>query len=238
MIEYLLAIETSGDVCSIALLENGKLRVETTFRHGMHLSERLISIITSLLTEAGISLAQVDAFAVGIGPGSFTGIRIGVMTAKTLADTLGKPLYGIVDMEAIAQTYHGISDTNVVVILPCRADTLLFSLYDVTHVSMNTISPMVLSVDEIVAQLSEITVNHILLCGPAVTKSGEKLRELLEQSGKRVSIGSADIPRASTVGQLAYQRALMEVPADDPLTLVPLYIAPPPISVSKTPIPQ
>ena len=239
MIEHLLAIETSGDVCSVALLENGKLRVETIFRHGMHLSERLISIISTLLTEAGITLSQIDAFAVGIGPGSFTGIRIGVMTAKTLADTLAKPLFGIVDMEAIAETYRGISNTNVVVILPCRADILLFAIYDVTGVSLNEIiPPRTEPVQQIVEEVAKLDINHIILSGPGISKSGEALKQLLEANGCRVSLGTGDLPRASSIGQLAYKKAIKGAKTDDPISLVPLYIAPPPISVSKTPIPQ
>src|SRR5579884_2574327 len=98
----MLAIETSGDTCSVAVAEDGEVVAQLEFQHRFHLSERLMSHIQTLLAAADTSLEQIDAFAVGTGPGSFTGGRIGVMTAKTLAAATGKPLYGVNALEAMA----------------------------------------------------------------------------------------------------------------------------------------
>ena len=108
-----LAIETSGDICGVAVLRNGELIAEHTFRHGMHLSERLIGHIDGVLEESSASLEALDIIAVGIGPGSFTGTRVGVMTAKTLASLRKVALYGINAMEAHAFEYAGLADTAV-----------------------------------------------------------------------------------------------------------------------------
>ena len=100
--EALLAVETSGDVCSVAALRGQALMAEHRFRHGMHLSEHLIGHIDAVLREAGMTLADVRAFAVGIGPGSFTGTRIAVMTMKTLAFVTGQPIFGVSGLDALA----------------------------------------------------------------------------------------------------------------------------------------
>ena len=87
-----LAMDTSGDVCSIAVLRGGKLISEHIFRHGMHLSERLLEHVEAVLADADAKPAEVDLFGVGLGPGSFTGTRIGVMTLKTFAFMLERPI--------------------------------------------------------------------------------------------------------------------------------------------------
>jgi len=86
-------MDTSGDVCSVALFRKGQFHAELAFRHEMHLSERLIGHVDLLLKEIGAELSEVDCFAVGVGPGSFTGTRIGVMTVKTFAFVEDKPVF-------------------------------------------------------------------------------------------------------------------------------------------------
>ena len=129
--DLMLAMDTSGDVCSVAALRNGQFVTEHTFRHGMRLSERLFGHIEGVLREANAVLDDVTAFAVGLGPGSFTGTRIGVMTLKTLAVVQNKPLYGINSLEALAMEYQGIEGVTLVPVLPCRTNVVLAAAYRV-----------------------------------------------------------------------------------------------------------
>jgi universal bacterial protein YeaZ len=122
-----LSIATSSDPCSLALSDDKGLLVEATFRHRMRLSERLISDVDALLNDAGIELHHVDAFAVDIGPGSFTGVRIGVTTAKTWADHLNKPLVGVSALEAIASGYCGLGFDLVVPTIRARPGAFYFA---------------------------------------------------------------------------------------------------------------
>src|SRR5437870_11515908 len=89
----------------------------------MHLSERLIDDVDSLLHDAGMSLASIEGLAVGIGPGSFTGVRIGIMTVKTWADALGKPVAGISSLEAAAAE-HAVSGATIIPIIRARPDSV------------------------------------------------------------------------------------------------------------------
>ena len=119
--ELLLALETSGDICSAAVFRGGRFLAEEAFRHEMHLSERLIGRVEALLSGVGAAIQDVDMFAAGIGPGSFTGTRIGVMTLKTLAYVQGKPIYAVNGLEAMAAEYGGLGDLVVTPVLPCRS---------------------------------------------------------------------------------------------------------------------
>lgn len=90
-----LAIETSGSTLSIALAENGVVVSEVFWNAGHKHSDRLIPSIESLLAGNGWTYRDLEKIAVTTGPGSFTGIRVGMTCAKTLSQTLNIPLVGI-----------------------------------------------------------------------------------------------------------------------------------------------
>ncbi|MFQ5894256.1 MAG: tRNA (adenosine(37)-N6)-threonylcarbamoyltransferase complex dimerization subunit type 1 TsaB [Nitrospinota bacterium] len=97
-----LGIETATRCGGVAHLRGGKLLGVRRFRGGGTGSRELLPAVHSLLAEAGVSIRAVDGLAVAVGPGLFTGIRVGVATAKGLALALGKPLVGVNCLEALA----------------------------------------------------------------------------------------------------------------------------------------
>ncbi len=234
----LLALETSGDVCGVAVLREGILAVEQTFRHGMHLSERLTDTVETVLQAANLTLEDVTAFAVGIGPGSFTGTRIGVMTAKTLAAVCERPLYGISGLEALAAGYLGLRECLVVPILPCRTNVVFTARYLTDELtSVERAAPDALPVETLVSEIGESGSRYVLFCGAAVPRYETALRQELEAEDIVVSTGIERSPRASLVAMLADLRFARGEEGENPFELVPLYISPPPITLSKTPIP-
>lgn len=102
---YILGIETATPTGSVALVNEQGLIGEFTLNLKSTHSERLLPAIHQLLTSTDVSFAQVDCLAVSLGPGSFTGLRIGVSTAKGLALAGGKPLVGVPTLDALARHY-------------------------------------------------------------------------------------------------------------------------------------
>lgn len=226
----LLALETSGDVCGVAVLRTGLFIAERTFRHGMHLSERLMGHIDGVLTDASASIADVDVFAVGLGPGSFTGTRIGVMTAKTLAAVLGRPIVGVDGLAALAAAYLGLSESIVVPLLPCRAGVVYTAAFRVDGVAPEMLfGAEALTPADLIARLEEIGATRVLFCGPA----GARYRVELEAAPFGVAFGAALFARASAVGGLAAARLASGQASDDAVALVPVYVSPPPITLPK-----
>ncbi|MFZ4453420.1 tRNA (adenosine(37)-N6)-threonylcarbamoyltransferase complex dimerization subunit type 1 TsaB [Salibacterium aidingense] len=99
----ILAIDTSTHVMGIALSQGDKLLAEYTTNFKKNHSLRLMPAIHQIMEEVGVSPAELDAVAVAKGPGSYTGVRIGVTTAKTMAWSLGIPVYGISSLQLQAR---------------------------------------------------------------------------------------------------------------------------------------
>jgi len=98
----ILGIETSTAVCSVGLSGDGNQAIERSLVESRIHSEKLQTLIKEVLKEAGAVVGDIDAVAVSIGPGSFTGLRIGLSTAKGLCFSIEKPLLAVPSFEAIA----------------------------------------------------------------------------------------------------------------------------------------
>jgi len=102
----ILGIETATDVCSTALAHNGKIVGEQSVAEKNIHSEKLLLLIDQLLRESMLSKKELRAIAVSIGPGSFTGLRIGLSTAKGLAVALNIPVLAVPTLDAIAESFR------------------------------------------------------------------------------------------------------------------------------------
>ncbi|WP_241970356.1 tRNA (adenosine(37)-N6)-threonylcarbamoyltransferase complex dimerization subunit type 1 TsaB [Idiomarina seosinensis] len=130
MTKKLLAIDTSTENCSAALQLNGKLFTRVLESPREH-SQRLLPFVQQLLDEAEASLKQLDGLAVGCGPGSFTGVRIGVSVAQGLAFSQQLPVYPVCTLQALAQ--QRIRRSNPAVVLACidaRMAEVYYALYE------------------------------------------------------------------------------------------------------------
>jgi tRNA threonylcarbamoyladenosine biosynthesis protein TsaB len=99
----ILGLETSTAVCSVGLYRDGKPEVEMSLRESHIHSEKLLTLVQDVLRSGETTLDQLDAIAVSIGPGSFTGLRIGLSTAKGLSFALDKPVVAVPTFAAIAE---------------------------------------------------------------------------------------------------------------------------------------
>jgi len=103
----ILAIDSATLAAGIAVLDDNRVVVEGYLHTRKVHSERLLPMLEHWLREAELTLAEIDALAVTTGPGSFTGIRIGMATAKSLAQVMNKPLLGIPTLDALALNLAG-----------------------------------------------------------------------------------------------------------------------------------
>ena len=126
----ILAFETSAKACSVALTENGKLLGESYQNTGLTHSQTLLSMAEDLLRSCALTPADVEAVAVAAGPGSFTGVRIGVAAAKGFAWGAQLPCCGVSTLEAMALQL-GIWDGYVLSVMDARRSQVYNALFRV-----------------------------------------------------------------------------------------------------------
>lgn len=216
---YILGIETTGAFASAALLEDGAVRgyVKGTDRFS-HL-QNLTPQIAGVLKEGGVSLDDVDAIAVSRGPGSFTGIRIGVSTARALSQVTGIPCVPVSSLEALAMSaadnWGGIDgmgkaekDVLVCPMLDARRNQIYGGGYFVTGSRPEEViaaGPYML--DEFMAKTDEY--DSILLLGDAVDRYGDMIAEL-RRSGVVIAPEAVRYQDAVTVAKLGMEMFVRE----------------------------
>lgn len=124
----ILAFETSAKACSVALARDGKLLAENYQNSGLTHSQTLLSMAQSTLHVCGLKPQDVEAVAVAAGPGSFTGVRIGVAAAKGFAWGLEIPCVGVSTLEAMAEN-AGLLQGTVVPVMDARRSQVYNALF-------------------------------------------------------------------------------------------------------------
>jgi tRNA threonylcarbamoyladenosine biosynthesis protein TsaB len=139
-----LGIETSTAVCAAGLFVEGKPGVDRSLIESHIHSEKLLTLVQEVISEAVISLKDVDAVAVSIGPGSFTGLRIGLSTAKGLCFALGKPLAAVQTFEAIAEAVREkrSSASKIVVMIDAKKEEFYVGEFDVGSTGVRLQGPV------------------------------------------------------------------------------------------------
>ncbi|AKO45654.1 tRNA (adenosine(37)-N6)-threonylcarbamoyltransferase complex dimerization subunit type 1 TsaB [[Haemophilus] ducreyi] len=129
MNKTILALDTATEACSVALLHNGNRTTLDELSPRSH-TQRILPMVDELLSQANISIKQVDVLAFGRGPGSFTGVRVGVSVAQGLALGANLPVVAISNLLAMAQAaYQQLRANNVIALIDARMNEVYFAQY-------------------------------------------------------------------------------------------------------------
>lgn len=216
----ILAIETSTLTSSVALLKNGSLAAELSIHTKKTHSEMLMPNIEQMLVLAGADRKDLSAVAVSIGPGSFTGLRIGLSTAKALAYALNIPIVGVPTLTALAYNCP-IPGALLSPMLDAQKGNVYQALYKWQNGQMHEVIPArVIGFDAALDELNSQDLPTILL-GEIAVANGDKIRSFTP----KIAQAEAHIimPRAGSVAALG-QRMLLEGTSHNVMTLDPFYI--------------
>ena len=176
-------------------------------------SRELMPAIAGAMDDAGVGWAELDAVAVGVGPGAFTGLRIGVATARALAHANGLPVRAVSSLAALAA---GIDDRLVLPLIDARRGELFGALYEDGHERWE---PFVATPDDLAERLQTAAL------APLAAGDGSlRFKEVMEGAGARVA---PDGSQAHVVRALHVCRLATELPDTPPEAVVPHYLRAP-----------
>lgn len=179
----ILALDTALDACSVALYDStaGQMLASRTEVIGKGHAERLMAMISDVMSEASIAFDAIDRIGVTIGPGSFTGIRVGLATARGLALASGKPVVGVSTLDAIARSAPACD--RLMVVLDARRGEVYTALYDGNRKAIS--EPALLSLES---------------AGTAVTAAVAKMFG----SGADLVAATQDIEKSNVLGLMGW----------------------------------
>ena len=209
----ILGMDTSSVNATVAVMNDKKLIGEFIISNDRTHSQIIMPLLDDLLKKCGIDVSDIDVFSVSVGPGSFTGLRIGMATIKTLAQVCSKPVIGVSSLDAL---YHNCAlfDGVVCPIIDARHDEVYNAIYDGGKKIMDN---RVISVDDLIDDLKN---KKVVFCGDGVLTYGDKLREY---DNFVIAPQNISMQKASSVCMAAYKRA-QNKDFDNLYSLVPVYL--------------
>ena len=210
-----LAVDTSNKIASVSVFDDNNLLNEKFSDDQKTHSEKLLPIIDELLKEEGISIGDVDMFVVAVGPGSFTGIRIGVSTVKGMAQALNKKVIAVTSLEGLIEM---ADNKNVCAIINARHG----NVYTQIKYNNNLLEPDCKSINEVVDELKNYNEKFIIV-GDATIEFENLLKEELD-----CEIFDKKIEGSSDIGKFALNKYFGdENIAKIPHEILPIYLRKP-----------
>ena len=197
----ILAIDTSCSVATAAVSEDDKLLGEYTVNHKMTHSQTIMPMIDTLLESLEMDIADIDLFAVAVGPGSFTGLRIGVSAVKGLAQALNKPAMGFNSLEALAENIP-FSGRIIVPLMDARNNFV----YNASYVYMDKLEeirkPSADSIYDVLDTCDDY--DSIVFIGDGALIHRELIKDKLRDKAD-IACCNSNMQRASSLCALAYE---------------------------------
>lgn len=219
----ILALETSAKAVSAAVTEDGRLLALGSQDTGLTHSRTLMPIVEHIIKNADLTLADMDAIAVAVGPGSFTGIRIGVSAAKGLAFAASIPAVGVSTLASMARNV-ALMDGLVVCAMDARRNQIYNALFEAKNGELTRLTPdRAIGLEDLAEELrGDLRPKTVVgdggrLCAEALTAAGVACRlappHLVMQSAATVALEAEEA--AQNGGLISAQE------------LLPVYLRPP-----------
>lgn len=161
----ILSIDTSSGCASCAILNDDHLVGESFINAKLTHSQTIMPMVDSLLKATQTKISEIDLFAVSVGPGSFTGLRIGISAVKGIAFALNKPCVGASTLEGLAYNLQEF-DTLVCPVLDARCEQVYTALFRVQNNEVTRLwEDMAISIEEVKEKLSEFSTEKIYFVG-------------------------------------------------------------------------
>jgi len=226
-----LALDTSTATAGVALSDQGRLLVEATWNVGLDHTRDVMPMVAQVLEKGGCRAGELGAIVVAVGPGTFSGLRVGVSTAKGLATALSIPLVGVNTM-AVEAYPHAWSVLPLCPVMDAgRGEVALGYYRGVDGLPVEVEPPIVGSIEEACRRVNEPT----LFCGEYAGMVGGRIHEMLGDRALMPPLGA--LPRRSSCLAAVGWTRLAHGQDNDPAAVQPIYVRSPSITKPKPPRP-
>lgn len=213
----ILGIDTSAVTCAVALIENDKVLAEFSRTDAMTHSEVLLPAIRSVLDGEGLELSDLDAIAVSAGPGSFTGLRIGLSTVKGLAVSTGLMCASVSTLEALAMNASQMNNVTVCALMDARRGEFYHAMFRIEANRPIRLIPDCAAKAEIIAETLKKEASCVIVGDGAL-----KFTQMYPEYASFLAPESIRLQNGASVAKLGLQKA-MEGEFISPEQLSPIY---------------
>lgn len=214
-----LGIDTCSSLCGVAIVVDNFTVANFQINIPNYHDEKLVLMIRDILNTASLKIDDIDAISVAIGPGSFTGIRIGMSAAKGLAISQNKPIIGVSTLDALAYKMKDLinffNTSKVCSVIDAKRDEVYFSIYNVS----GTISRIYNYECKSIVELGKIIDDKMIFIGDAV----KKIRESNIFTNCFFIEGNLNLNDPSLIAIIGYERLVNNL-IDDANHIEPMYI--------------
>lgn len=216
----ILSVDSSSEAASVSILDDGKLLGEMNFNYKKQHSVLLMDMIDSLLKACDLNISDIEGYVISKGPGSFTGLRIGMATIKGLALGSKKPFISVSSIDALAYNLYGCSAIVCPIMDALRGNvyTNLYKYEDGNLIALDEY--MLLSLEELKDKLSAFDETPYFI-GDGTEKHKEAILELIPNA--KFAPSHLNFTRSSSLGELGL-RLLKEGIKEDINNSAPFYI--------------
>lgn len=209
----ILAIDTSSKICSVAILENDEVIDELNLDDGKTHSENLMPLVDEILNKNNIDIKQIEMLACCVGPGSFTGIRIGVASIKPIAEVLDIKIASVTSLETLARNVE--NEEKIVSLIDARNNQVYAGIFDKEYNKKEEYIA-----DDINAVIEKLKKYDNLVC---VGDGAILHQDLLSRNLSDVKFANTNVQSAKNVGKIGYKKMLENalMTADE---IVPIYL--------------
>ena len=215
----ILAIDTSSKICSVSILEDNDVILEKHTNDEKTHSQNLMPLVDELFKETNLSLDNIDLLSCCLGPGSFTGIRIGIATVKAFADAKKIPCVGVTSLESLA--YNVETPVLIVSLIDAKNENVYYSLFSFDGTNYNQIGEY--KADNIQNILDSLSIydDTLTFVGDGSKLYKEKIQTFIKNP--EFASDEQNIQTSISIGKSAYTKFNLGL-AGDSNSILPIYL--------------
>lgn len=216
----ILSVDTSSSVCAVAILENDEVIKENILDNGKTHSENFMSLLDETLKETKVTLDDIDLIACCVGPGSFTGIRIGIASIKAIAEIKQIPIVSVTSLESLIYNVEKVDNEVIISLIDARNNQVYAGIFDKEYKKIQDY--LAEDINEVLEKISSY--NDFVFVGDGVVAHKDLILEKLDGKNIRFLEENLNKQNATSLGKCAYRKFLEKENIESADTLRPVYL--------------